>query len=357
MDSTSENRMLCSADEDVFLNALNEPVLVFDAAGTVVKTNQAGMEFLGFNPAGKQSIDIAACINFVSEGSTGQERTDIISGRVLGGETISAAPCVFMIPGKEETQGEFTAVPCKHNNEICGAVCIWRTVIKDIPAEKKAIGVLAAAVAHELRNPLGVILAAVYNIEHKNKDKELNSHLENIRQKIRESEKIINNFLHYARIKKPNFRKVNFYLLLDECIKNVESLYEDSGIQINSAIEIFKDVLLEIDPVHVSEVITNVLNNACQAFPEKPGTVEITGELLSASAIVSIKDNGEGIRTEDIKKIFDPFFTRKSGGTGLGLSLSKDLILLNNGQIDVKSRRGEGTTVQIYLPRKIFYTE
>lgn len=214
------------------------------------------------------------------------------------------------------------------------------------------IGALSATVAHELRNPLGVIRTAVYNIRRKSQNPLLESHISNIEKKVLESDHIINNLLGYSRIKMPQAEKVKLFVILDECIGFAAERYEGKHIEIKKTIESMNEVIVAVDPFQIREVFNNILDNACQAVSSPGGTLSVSAD-TSRPDIVSIrfKDNGPGIAAEDMEKIFEPFFTKKSKGTGLGLTVCREMLHLNGGEIVVASKVSKGTTFTITLPR------
>ncbi len=98
------------------------------------------------------------------------------------------------------------------------------------------------------------------------------------------------------------------------------------------------------------EIFNNVLTNAYQSMPNKKGKIEIMTKDVGKNSIeIKVIDNGIGIAEEDLDNIFQPFFTKKSKGTGLGLTICNELVRLHGGKIDVESEKGEGTTVRITL--------
>ncbi|MDD5457270.1 MAG: ATP-binding protein, partial [Candidatus Margulisbacteria bacterium] len=215
------------------------------------------------------------------------------------------------------------------------------------------IGTLSATVAHELRNPLGVIRTANYNLRRKNTNQDLIKHFDNIDKKVLESDQIINNLLNYARIKTPNFEKTDLSLLIRECIENIVKRHVDEPLKIKTDLKEIKNLIINIDPVQIAEVFINILNNSSQAIVGNTGEINIKAVLLSNKKVaITIADNGPGIPSEDLGRIFEPFFTRKSKGTGLGLTICKELVHLHNGEIMVESQKNIGTKFTIILPTK-----
>lgn len=211
------------------------------------------------------------------------------------------------------------------------------------------IGTLAATVAHELRNPLGVIHLAAYNLKKEKTELGDNRHLANIEKKVWEGNQIIDNLLSYARIKIPNYENVRIINILDECVASAQERFGEKGIIIEKKYEDGLD-FIETDPNQIREIFLNILNNACQAIATPSGKVELRARREGDMVKVSIKDTGVGIAPEDMDKIFEPFFTRKSKGTGLGMTICNELVNLHQGKIEIRSQLGEGTEVCVFLP-------
>lgn len=213
------------------------------------------------------------------------------------------------------------------------------------------IGALAAIVAHELRNPLGVIKMAMFNIKQKVKNPDIDSHINNVEIKISESNQIINNLLFYSRIKKPVIEKINLNKIIADCIDVAKKQFPDKKALISLESKAKNDIYLEADPVQIEELFCNILNNAFDAIPEDNGAIEVRIALKNETAVnIQIKDSGAGMDDAVLKKIFEPFFTTKTKGTGLGLCVCKQIVTLHNGTISIDSKKGTGTQVSITLP-------
>ncbi|MGA1823212.1 MAG: ATP-binding protein [bacterium] len=213
------------------------------------------------------------------------------------------------------------------------------------------IGALAATVAHELRNPLAVIQAAIYNIKRKRQNPALDKHLANIEKNIFESNQIINNLLFYSRIKTPQLEAVNSFDILNECITSVEERFNKERISIITKLKSLKTALIMADPIQIKEMFLNILNNAYDALIEINGTLEIGAELCSDKFVkFYFKDNGPGIHKDYLQKVCEPFFSTKSKGTGLGLAVCSQIATLHDGTIEITSEQGKGTKVTVCLP-------
>jgi len=213
------------------------------------------------------------------------------------------------------------------------------------------IGRLAATVAHELRNPLGVIQASIYNLKRKLSDERLEKHISNIEAKITESSQIIDNLLFYTRIKPPNFETVDLRRLLDECRSSAKERFRNQSVTVETRLEPLDGLHIKADPVQLSEIFNNIIVNSYQAFNGGDNRLEIGAKVEDGRYLeVNIRDNGAGIEASVLKRVFEPFFTAKSKGTGLGLAICQELVGLHNGKIEIESEQGKGTSVTVTLP-------
>jgi PAS domain S-box-containing protein len=212
------------------------------------------------------------------------------------------------------------------------------------------IGTLAATVAHELRNPLAAIKMATYNIKKKADNPLLDKHLANIDTKVSESAQIIDNLLFYSRLKIPRLEHAQIYGILNECIISSVERYAKSGISLGKDIEPLRGIVSEIDILQIKEVFNNILNNAFEAFSGAAGGINVDSIVADNSMIIRIRDNGVGIDKEHLDKVFNPFFTTKAKGTGLGLAVCQQVMRLHNGTIAIESEPGKGTAVTLTLP-------
>jgi len=214
------------------------------------------------------------------------------------------------------------------------------------------IGLLAATVAHELRNPLAAIQMASYNIKRKGQNPLLDSHIKTIENKIDESEQIISNLLFYSRIKPPRYENVRIYKILLECIELAKKRFIRNKVTLSFDLKPIENTLIDIDPLQIKEVLGNVLNNAYESALSKEGKIEICGQLNKNYIEIVIRDNGEGIEEGILEMIFEPFFTTKAKGTGLGLTVCKQIIQLHGGSIEIASKKNKGSVVTIRLPKE-----
>lgn len=219
---------------------------------------------------------------------------------------------------------------------------------KLIRSEKLAIvGQLASSVGHDLRNPLGVIKNSIYylNMKLKGGDEKIKKHLNILESEINRSSQIINDLLDFSRKGLLSLEKADINSTIHEELDRM-NLPENITVEIRmdeNLPEIF------IDPIQIKRIFSNIFINAVQAMPEG-GRLTINTRVQDEFAEISFTDTGEGIVKENIKKIFDPLFTTKAKGIGLGLAIANSIVERHNGKVEVVSRVGEGTTFTVKLP-------
>jgi len=213
-----------------------------------------------------------------------------------------------------------------------------------------AIGQLSGSVAHDLRNPLGVINNSVYFIKkilEKDTDPRIIRHIDIMENEIKRSCNIISDLTDFSQENKLLITSGNLNDLLRDILE-VTHFREDIIVK-----TLLDQNLPEVqfDSLQLRRAFQNLINNAIQAMPEG-GQLEIITYEHNEIAHIIIKDTGIGISKEDMKRIYEPLFSTKPHGVGLGLSIVKDLVEKHNGTIEVESTSGKGTIFTIKLPCK-----
>ncbi|MDD5036211.1 MAG: PAS domain S-box protein [Methylococcaceae bacterium] len=216
--------------------------------------------------------------------------------------------------------------------------------------EKLAVlGQVAGSVGHELRNPLGVMSNAVYFLKMVLTDADaiVKEYLDIIGNEITGSERIVSDLLDSVRTKPPRPQRVQVRDLIAE---SLEKCTIPERIQVRLDIP---DGLppIQVDPMQMQQVLRNLISNGMEAIAET-GTLEILADREGEADQVRIrvKDSGIGIEAEQLKKLFQPLFTTKARGIGLGLVVVKNLTEANGGRVEVESEPGKGTAFAIILP-------
>ena len=215
-----------------------------------------------------------------------------------------------------------------------------------------AIGELSAGVAHELRNPLGAIKNALYYINGRLQGSDLvqdtpriGEFLEIMDEEVDSSDKIITDLMDFSRVNPPSVSPTKLEAVLDDALSRME-LKESVNVTVDFEPEIPE---ASVDGEQIRRVFTNLIMNAADAMPEG-GNLTVTGRAVDGSVRVEIRDTGHGISEDDLQKVFDPLFTTKARGIGMGLPIVGTIIERHTGTIEVSSKEGEGTTFTIRLP-------
>ncbi len=249
------------------------------------------------------------------------------------------------------------------DGKISGAICSINDITERKIIENKiervdrltSVGQLAAGLAHEIRNPLSGIRMSIQVLKRRllRDDSQSNRELfDGTLYEIDRMNRLITDLLNFAKPHLPKYEIVNIMNVLDRAKKLVSKAAEKKGVKINTIINA-KNVLLNIDAEQIEQVFINIITNSINAVKEN-GNLDIRiYELNNAKddlLIIEFKDNGCGIKEEHISKIFNPFFTTNSEGTGLGLSVVHNLVTENKGEIQVESKINIGTTISLKFP-------
>lgn len=231
-----------------------------------------------------------------------------------------------------------------------------------VSKEKLAVmGTLSAMVSHEIRNPLGTIRNTIFNIKQliNKKNYTLEPELERIERSVVRCDHIIEELLDFTRLQEKNFEPVNFDPWLKELI-NEQSIPETLDLTTN----LKSQAVISIDNESFRRAVINVIQNGIQAMTKiKPGVklekpeeknmkLTVESRVHQDRVEVVISDTGEGISQADLEKIYEPLYSTKSFGVGLGLPIVKGIMEQHLGGIEIDSQVGVGTKVTLWLPVK-----
>lgn len=210
------------------------------------------------------------------------------------------------------------------------------------------LGQLAGGIGHELRNPLGVISNAVYFLKLVQPDAsdEAQEYLHILESEARNAAKIVDDLLDFARIKSVDREPVSAEELAAAALARYPA---PAGVDVMLD---FPAALpaLHVDPGQMQQVLGNLLTNAYQAMPGG-GALTISARQEDRVVAFSVADTGAGIPPQTLDKIFEPLFTTRARGIGLGLAVSHNLVEANDGRIEVDSKPGKGSTFTLFLPK------
>ena len=213
---------------------------------------------------------------------------------------------------------------------------------------------MARIIAHEIKNPLTPIRLSVEHIrevwrrsgaDSPEFARVLDSCVTNVLQQTEELKRAASEFSDYARLPRPEFGPTDVARLVQE-----STLAFAGAPGVRWRIRARPETLAEADPRLLSRVLSNLIGNAVEALAGSPGEIQVAAERRDGRIHVSVEDSGPGVPPRILTRLFDPYFSAKSGGTGLGLAIAKKIVEEHGGTIAAENRRGGGFRVRFDLP-------
>jgi signal transduction histidine kinase len=217
--------------------------------------------------------------------------------------------------------------------------------IESLPMQQEPIRpsttALALSVAHDLRSPLAILQNLTLLMDRRFEPR----YVELMRKQLLYCESIVNNFLEFSGERDPRKATVSVEEILGEVISEIP-VPEEISVDINT----FENLMVEGDPGQIRHLVMNLIQNAVESMAGKNGVVKIGVSAKNEMMCLHITDAGPGIEAEDLTRVFQPFYSTKVRGFGLGLAACKQIVDAHGGNIEVESKPGSGTTFRVYLP-------
>jgi two-component system, NtrC family, sensor histidine kinase HydH len=211
-----------------------------------------------------------------------------------------------------------------------------------------ALGQLAAGLAHEIRNPLASISGAVGIVRRGQSSAQKTAEcLEIIQKECQRLSRLLTSFLDFARPRSPNFLNIGMEPLFDSVLGLAEHAVNGAAISLRR--EIPPGLTFDCDPEQLKQVLLNLVINAIQAMPDG-GEVVIAARSEGEKVIIEVRDRGCGVTQEQMEHLYDPFFTTKENGTGLGLPVAHQIVAHLGGVLSARDNPDRGMTFSVELP-------
>lgn len=262
--------------------------------------------------------------------------------------------------GREITVEIFSAPLLDEQGEVAMVVLVSKDITTRVEMEKKLVrsdrmalvGQMASGLAHEIKNPIAGISAAIQIIGQSLGEADPNREIfDEIQHQIERMKRTLSDLLSYAKPRRPRFVDYD----VNELIRRSVALLEPNANRNRITLDLHlqeTSATCRIDPDMIQQVLLNVCLNAIQAQP-RGGRIRVETSLRDQGAgivVITLQDEGPGIPPEILERIFDPFFTTKHTGTGLGLPISDQILEEHEGSLEIDSVPGGGTTCRILLP-------
>ena len=213
-----------------------------------------------------------------------------------------------------------------------------------------ALGTLSAGLAHEIRNACGAVKGSAEILSRSGIDEERRTEFGTIINKeLTHLEEMLNHFLKFARPAQPRREPTAVRALMEEICRFLSESAASQGVKVQCRHAAFPLTMVSLDPNQIKEVILNLVLNAVEAMPEG-GSVELSASKEGDTLTVNIRDEGTGVVEGDLQQIFDPFYSTKPSGTGLGLPIAYQIMQQHGGTIEVARNPDRGMTFSLVFP-------
>ena len=345
----SENDLLSTV-----LDSMTDGLVVLNTRHSVTLHNKAAERLLPFAKG-----DIAESLLW--ESVTDQEIADFLKESLINQERIYDKQFALDVGGGIKILS-CAIMPLVQSGEVLGNLVHIEDVTDKKSKEARlrraeslaALTTLAAGVAHEIKNPLGSIGIHIQLIQKEiaaqsHPDKEsVSKYLDIIMEEVERLNGIVIDFLFAVRPMNTELEKKSLNNLVHDTLEFVKFELEEAGVTVE---EKYSNPLpnLDLDEKYIKQALLNIIKNAIAAMPDG-GRLKVRTELDAGDVILFISDTGVGIPEENMAKIFEPYFTTKEFGSGLGLTVVYKIIQEHGGEISLSSKEAEGTSISLSFP-------
>ena len=373
-----QNYLLRLAQEKGFLetifNSIQEGIIVTDATGRITYLNEAASNLFGLegdDAIGKRLDERVRGLDWKSLTQSGGPVSRDMEIFYPANRFINFYIVPLMIERHDSVAGDAVpgSEPDRHPRSAPAAATEHvghAMILRDITESRRsaqqtleserlnALTLLAAGVAHEIGNPLNSLHIHLQLMERKIHElegearKELQESIDVARAEISRLDSIVTQFLRAIRPTRPELHPENVNAIVEEAVRFFTPEIKDRDIVVEQ--ELRSDLpLLELDRDQMKQAFYNVIKNSLEAMKRR-GILRIRTDKDDSHVLISFIDTGGGISAENLSRVFEPYFTTKSSGTGLGLLIVRRIVREHGGELSIQSNEGKGLTLTIRLP-------
>jgi two-component system, sporulation sensor kinase E len=337
----------------MLMESLTDGIVVSSPDHRVILINKAAARMLPLAVEDPSDRILWDCI-------ADRELSDFFAHKLRGQERVQDKE--FTLDGGPPRILSVSLLPLVHGGSVTGTVAHVEDVTEKRSKEARlrraeslaSLTTLAAGVAHEIKNPLGSMGIHLQLIQKKiaGKDrfeaKDIAAHLAVLGEEVDRLNRIVVDFLFAVKPMDTILEEGDLNHVIEELLHFVQPELDQAGVSIESSLAPGLP-LLRIDPRYIKQALLNLIKNGVAAMPDG-GVLRVQTSRSGDEVLLRISDTGSGIPEEIMEKIFEPYFTTKPFGTGLGLTIVFKIVKEHFGDISVTSRVGEGTTVTLAFP-------
>lgn len=372
-----QNYFLRLAQEKGFLetvfNAIQEGIIVTDSSGRITYLNESACKLFGLeseDSIGKQLHERVRGLDWAALTQSGGPVTRDMEIFYPANRFINFYIVPLIIERREAIdpgKAEEATAPLAHDNESkpVGYAMILRDITESrrsaeqtLESERfNALTLLAAGVAHEIGNPLNSLHIHLQLMERKVRElrelkgearQELQESIDIARAEISRLDTIVTQFLHAIRPTRPHLRSENINAIIEEAVRFFAPEIKDRDVVVEQ--ELRSDLpMLEVDRDQMKQAFYNVIKNSLEATKQR-GILRIRSDMDDTHVLIRFTDTGGGISAENLSRVFEPYFTTKSTGSGLGLLIVRRIVREHGGELSIQSTDRKGLTLTIRLP-------
>jgi PAS domain S-box-containing protein len=338
-------------------DAIQFPIFMVDQQGIVVRMNRAARDLTGMN----FSDLLGKPLQSFGEHQPWTAAAEIVQGTVEDRERPKTVQAYDEFSGKTWDLLVYVVPAGESDSKLDRFIVALRDITPMVELQESlrrsetmsTMGALVAGVAHEVRNPLFCISATLDALEAKfDKMEGQEQYLNVLKREIKRLNDLMSELLEYGKPARLELIDESLQVVMDRAIQNCSMLAEQSKVQVVNTADL-RGVILRMDQMRMTEVFQNIIDNAIRHSP--PGaTVQIRAQEWDTDGqpwiSCFVEDHGPGIRNVDLPKIFQPFFTKRRGGTGLGLPIVQRIVEAHGGKVVAFNHPKGGAVLRVSLP-------
>jgi PAS domain S-box-containing protein len=347
------------------INSMMNGLITVDKSGTIVLANETAEKLTGYGADGLIGMNVG---NLLVDGFADDGKNPVISALHTGRGNIQREAWLVKKDSAKLPVVLNTTFLLDDAKEVQGVLAVFNDITRIKRMEEKishldkvaALGRFSSSIAHEIRNPLTGIAAGIQYLKRSGTiPEDQQENISFILEEVARIDRLIGDIMNVVRQGDILHQNVQIETLVKNCVSSLKELADKDAIQITTEFP-SKTRKISVDQDKITQVMMNLIKNAIQAskagdkirirlsFPDEVG--DVLYDDVRDYAIIEVQDDGIGMEEDEKGKIFEPFFSTKHEGTGLGLYVTHSIVERHGGYIFVESDKGRGSTFTVYLP-------